>query len=184
MPQLSDETISNLEDYNWPGNVRELKNVAERLVIRARGGVIQTVDLPNEIVAWRRSAAAAAVSPAPSVASPLYDRMVIDGESFWSVIYEPFMSRDITRDDLREVVSRGLEHTKGSYKMLVELFNIQPGDYKKLLAFLRKHECHMPFQKFRAIAVRPESIGLNSSQSRPAAMEDAHRSSSRRLAVG
>ena len=186
MPQLSDDTLCHLEDYNWPGNVRELKNVAERLVIRARGGVIQTADLPKEIVAWRRNTPAAAVSAAPSVASPLYDRMVIDGESFWSVIYEPFMSRDITRDDLREVVSRGLEHTKGSYKMLVELFNIQAGDYKKLLAFLRKHECHMPFQKFRAIGVRPESIGRNASQPHRIleAAQPASSYSSRRVAVG
>jgi hypothetical protein len=44
--------------------------------------------------------------------------------------------------------------------MLLELFNVPPGDYKKLLAFLRKHQCHMPFQKFRSIAVRPEAIGI------------------------
>jgi DNA-binding NtrC family response regulator len=185
MPQLSDEMFSHLEDYNWPGNVRELKNVAERLVIRARGGAIHTADLPKEIVTWRRGAPAAAASAAATVASPLFDRMVIDGESFWSVIYEPFMSRDITRDDLREVVSRGLEHTKGSYKMLVELFNIQPSDYKRLLAFLRKHECHMPFQKFRAISVRPESIGVDSSRARQTLEAPGAPSySSRRVAVG
>jgi hypothetical protein len=70
------------------------------------------------------------------------------------------MSRDLTRDDLRGVVSRGLEQTRGSYKMLLEVFNLPPGDYKKLLAFLRKHQCHMPFQKFRSLNVRPESIGI------------------------
>ena len=58
--------------------------------------------------------------------------MTVNGESFWSVVYEPFMSRDLTRHDLRAIVSRGLEHTRGSYKLLVQLFNLQPHDYKRL----------------------------------------------------
>jgi hypothetical protein len=31
-----------------------------------------------------------------------------------------------------------------------------PDDYKRFLNFLRKHQCHMPFQRFRAIPPRPE----------------------------
>jgi hypothetical protein len=74
------------------------------------------------------------------------------------VVYEPFMTRDLTRDDLRALISRGLEQTRGSYKLLLELFNVQAGDYKKLLAFLRKHQCHMPFQKFRSISVTASGL--------------------------
>jgi DNA-binding NtrC family response regulator len=171
MPALSEETLAHLEDYHWPGNVRELKNIAERLVIRARGNVVSVKDLPAEIVSGRRASPTAV--PTVSVASRLYDRMIVDGDTFWSVVYEPFMCRDITRDDLRELVSRGLEQTKGSYKTLLELFNIQPGDYKKLLAFLRKHECHLPFQKFRMIAVRPESVGGNAARLRDTPADNA-----------
>ncbi len=36
--------------YGWPGNVRELKNFVERLVLRARSGIIPPGDLPLEIV--------------------------------------------------------------------------------------------------------------------------------------
>jgi DNA-binding NtrC family response regulator len=43
-PELMDETLARLQEYSWPGNVRELKNVAERLVIRARGGMIPPGD--------------------------------------------------------------------------------------------------------------------------------------------
>ena len=60
------------------------------------------------------------------------------------------MSRDLTRDDLRTLVGMGLQQTSGSYRVLVELFNMPPGDYKRFLNFLRKHQCHMPFQQFRA----------------------------------
>jgi hypothetical protein len=74
---------------------------------------------------------------------------VSDGASFWSEVYEPFMARDLTRNDVRELVRVGLEHTRGNYKMLVAYFNMPPEDYKKFLNFLRKYQCHVPFQRFR-----------------------------------
>jgi hypothetical protein len=76
------------------------------------------------------------------------------------VVGEPFIARDITRDDIRAIVSRGLEHTRGSYKQLLQVFNVAPGDYKRLLGFLRKYGCHMPFQKFRTIPVAPDSLAF------------------------
>jgi hypothetical protein len=36
----------------------------------------------------------------------------------------------------------------------VQLFNIPSEDYKRLLTFLRKHECHLPFQTFRTAPAR------------------------------
>jgi DNA-binding NtrC family response regulator len=155
MPSLMDETMARLQEYSWPGNVRELKNVVERLVIRARHAVIPPADLPKEIL-FRGQVLNVAAPAASAAPERLFNRMAIDGESFWSVIYEPFMVRDLTRDDLRAVVNKGLIETKGSYKLLLELFNIPQSDYKKFLAFLRKHQCHLPFQKFRVAAVSPQ----------------------------
>jgi hypothetical protein len=82
----------------------------------------------------------------------LFERMVNGGESFWSCVYSPFMARDLTRDDLRTVVRKGLERTSGNYKVMVELFNMPGDDYKRFLGFLRKYQCHMPFQQFRSAA--------------------------------
>ncbi len=45
-PRLSDEALEALQEYRWPGNVRELRNVMERAVLLANGGVIQARDLP------------------------------------------------------------------------------------------------------------------------------------------
>jgi DNA-binding NtrC family response regulator len=155
-PLVLEETMARLTAYNWPGNVREVKNVVERLVVRTQSGVITPEDLPREIsgrwVAPAQSTATLAPRPTPDV---LFERMSVGGESFWSVVYEPFMSRDLTRQDLRMVVSRGLEETRGSYKALVQFFNLTPGDYKRFLSFLRKYECQMPFQPFRALDTRP-----------------------------
>jgi hypothetical protein len=73
------------------------------------------------------------------------------GESFWSVVYEPFMARDLTRQDVGDVVRLGLRATQGRYTLLLQLFNMAPNDYKPLLSVLRTHGCHVPFQQFRTI---------------------------------
>jgi DNA-binding NtrC family response regulator len=155
MPAVSPDAMAMLESYKWPGNVRELKNVAERLVVRCRNGAIELADLPTNLV---RAEPLAVVAPAPgtrSAADALFDRVVRGRESFWSVVYAPFMSRDLTRDDLRGIVRKGLEQTGGSYRLLTELFHMPASDYKRFLNFLRKHHCHIAFQQFRTIPGRP-----------------------------
>ena len=44
-PRLTRAAVTKLQSYDWPGNVRELRNVIERAVILARGGVLE-FDLP------------------------------------------------------------------------------------------------------------------------------------------
>jgi transcriptional regulator with PAS, ATPase and Fis domain len=152
-PVISKEALDVLLEHPWPGNVRELKNVIERLVIRSSGGEIKREDLPLDVVRVAPPAAATPGRNAPRpVADVLYDQMVKDRQSFWSVVYAPFISRDLTRDDLRALVKKGLERTAGNYKVLVELFNMPADDYKRFLGFLRKYHCHMPFQQFRSAA--------------------------------
>lgn len=162
LPRLSDEAIERLLQHSWPGNVRELKNVAERLVVRARIGLVPASDLPSEISDVQIASARpiASVIETRTVSDQIYDRMVSAGESFWAVVAEPFLERDLTRDDIRGIVSRGLVETRGSYKQLLQLFNMAPEDYKKLLSFLRKYGCHMPFRKFRSIPVSPETLAI------------------------
>ena len=154
-PEFTAEAVDYLANYRWPGNVRELRNVAERLVLRCRAGVIAVDALPREIVSEARTPAHAAAAPATNALAPavLVERMVSTGSSFWSVVYEPFMARDLTRRDIREIVRIGLEQTRGNYKLLVTTFNMAPTDYKKFLNFLRKYQCHVPFQAFRMAQV-------------------------------
>ena len=104
-------------------------------------------------------AAAGQAGGGAAVAQALLDRILLRGESFWDVAYEPFMARDLTREDIRHLVRVGLEQTRGNYKALVQLFNMEPQDYKRFLNFLRKYGCHMPFQRFRMAPLRSESIG-------------------------
>jgi DNA-binding NtrC family response regulator len=46
---VSPEAMRCLIEYPWPGNVRELENVLERGAVCARGAVLSSVDLSEEI---------------------------------------------------------------------------------------------------------------------------------------
>jgi transcriptional regulator with PAS, ATPase and Fis domain len=158
LPQVSQEALDLLMAYDWPGNVRELKNVIERLIVRATQGEVTIDDLPVEIRCVmppiNAMSAGADAPPAPGSAEiearRLFNAMVRDGASFWTTVYEPFHTHDLTRETLRLIVTYGLEQVRGRYSALTELFNMDRGDYKRFLNVLRKHECLVPFHAFRS----------------------------------
>jgi DNA-binding NtrC family response regulator len=169
-PIITSETMERLVTYRWPGNVRELKNVAERVVVRTRSGIINPSDLPREI----NNACVSVPAAPPTVLGKrtselMLERMFNGGESFWTVVYEPFMSRDLTREDLRAIITAGLEQTRGNYKALVQSFNLEQSDYKRFLNFLRKYQCHMPFQRFRSARIRVDEQGRDEQMPRSVA---------------
>jgi len=159
---LTHEAAQVLSAYRWPGNVRELKNLVEQLVVKAPGEPVRGHDLPAEHQGPTRVVAMGATPAAEegnaAVAGRLVRRMLGEGESFWAVVHEPFMARDLSRHHVRAVVRAGLEQTLGNYRMLVQLFNMQQGDYKRFLGFLRKHDCHVPFHPYRVARVRSTAV--------------------------
>ena len=157
-PAVAADAMKALVDFEWPGNVRQLKNVAERLIVRAQRAIITLADLPPEVTGRLRPSPVVPGSEERPAIEAVFDRMVKHRESFWSAVYPAFMIRDITRNDLRFIVRRGLQETSGSYKLLVELLNMKPTDYKRFLNFLRKHECHVPFERFRSARLRPRAV--------------------------
>jgi transcriptional regulator with PAS, ATPase and Fis domain len=149
---MTPEAVAALVEYSWPGNVRELENVIERLVVVCHRDVIELSDLPLELRAHRsQSAPSADGGRHHPVVDELYARVTSGGECFWSTVYPLYMQRDITRTDVRDLVRKGLEEARGSYKIVVRLFNMESSDYKKFLNFLRKHDCQLPFQAYRQI---------------------------------
>ena len=84
-----------------------------------------------------------------TVADDLYKRVVEGRESFWTAVYPLYMNREITKSNVRDLVGKGLEEARGNYKIVARLFNMEAGDYKKFLNFLRKHDCQVPFREYR-----------------------------------
>src|SRR5262249_33538376 len=178
LPAVSRDAMDRIVDYDWPGNVRQLKNVAERLIVRACGHTITADDLPRDVSRHVRPSAATPTAPTPeppthAAAEELFERMLRARESFWTAVYPAFMTRDLTRSDLRFIVGRGWQETSGSYKLLVELLNMKPTDYKRFLNFLRKHECRVPFERFRAARLRPRDLTDDAAAAHAAADPDA-----------
>jgi transcriptional regulator with GAF, ATPase, and Fis domain len=150
-----------LTAYSWPGNVRELRNVIERSMVRLKGSTLTAADLPREL---RRAPVAASPTKDPGTPprsgawEPLFDRMVTGRDSFWNVVYEPFMARDITRQQIRDMVAHGLERTSGDYRALAELFNVADADFKRFVGLLRRYECHVALQQVRKKMMKVDGL--------------------------
>ncbi len=164
VPVLAPASEAALLGYRWPGNVRELKNIAERLALRQIDGAVLPQHLPAEMLEPPNGAARTSVLlPAGGTAAAAqralgarwlaadaaWDEMMRGGRSFWTVVHPRFINRELTKADVREIIRRGLEQTQGSYRKLVELFHLPQTDYKRFLAFLSQHDCHLPFHDFR-----------------------------------
>jgi two-component system, NtrC family, response regulator AtoC len=143
------DAMALLVAYSWPGNVRELQNVIERIAVSGGNGPIQVEDLPTEIKARRAGTMRPKQERRRTVADDLYQRLIEERQSFWSVVYPLYMQREITRANVRDVVRKGLQEARGNYKIVARLFNMEQGDYKRFLNFLRKHDCQVPFKEYR-----------------------------------
>ena len=169
---------SALTAYRWPGNIRELRNVAERLVLKTPASVLRRHG-PARRARPRRGSIASDPAPAGAGAAarpqarPQVDELIgshADGTANRSGrrSTRSFMSRDLTRDDLRAIIEIGLEHDQRStIGSLVGA--VQHGaneDYKRFLGFLRKHDCHLPFQRFAPCLCGGPSLSLERSRRR------------------
>ena len=145
--EFSADALMLLDRYRWPGNVRELQNVVEQAIWQASAPVVEATHLPPFIHAVesllhqreRRR----------QIADDLYEALASRRYSFWDHVHQLFLSRDITRHDIRELVRRGLGTTRGSYRGLLELFGMKPEDYQRFHNFLAAHDCKVEFREFR-----------------------------------
>jgi DNA-binding NtrC family response regulator len=146
---ISKDAMAALCEYPWPGNVRELENAIERLVVKARTAEAGIDDLPIEVRLQRGVSIRPKRERRRTVADDLYRKLREDQGSFWTAVYPLYMQREITKENVRELVRKGLEEARGNYRIVAKLFNMEPQDYKRFLNFLRKHDCQLPFKEYR-----------------------------------
>jgi transcriptional regulator with GAF, ATPase, and Fis domain len=144
VPVPTPEGLALLLGYDWPGNVRELRNVLERVVLR-RSDVVTPDDLPRELRLGPTGPPASGDGPVEETRAALtrrlMGRMLVRGESFWDVVYAPFLAHDLTRQQLRDVIQAGLDQCQGRYNALTELFNMPKRDHRRFLGSLKKFDC-------------------------------------------
>jgi transcriptional regulator with PAS, ATPase and Fis domain len=172
--KFTEEALLAFQRYRWPGNVRELINVVEQLLWLTSTDTVGMEHLPMmmrtgpgfvEPVHERRR----------QIADDLYDALVTNGASFWEQVYPMFLSRDMTRHDLRELVRRGLKESGGRYKGLLRLFGMPARDYRRFMNFLAAHDCRVEYRAFRAglissdLSAKPFALTGGSPEERSAA---------------
>jgi DNA-binding NtrC family response regulator len=169
-PELTPDTERLLLAYSWPGNVRELRNMTERLVLRDGAQPITPADLPGEIHVCApempptvERAMAAGVEPSGrlvrATVEALWERLRSGGD-FWTVVQQPFKAHEVTRTELAALIDRGLQEARGSYRVLVRMFNLPPSDYKRFHAFLYQQNCNLPVGPYRhGAAAKPPHCG-------------------------
>mgnify|MGYP003393861563 CR=1 FL=1 len=92
-----------------------------------------------------------------TVADDLFKRLMKNREPFWNTVHAPFIRREITHMDLRELIHKGLLETRGHYKIMARLFNADADGGKRFLRFLHKYDCRLPFMEYREGKITAES---------------------------
>jgi DNA-binding NtrC family response regulator len=166
-PTVTKAALDSIAAYCWPGNVRELKNFAEQLVVRGFDRPVDSTDLPAHILASARSASQEGAVSAPSpaqAADRAWEQMILGGQTFWTAVYDVLMERELTKTDVRNIVKRGLQHTRGSYRDLMTLFHLSPRENRRFLAVLHQHNCHVTPGSTRPMASSEETpVGVSKS---------------------
>jgi transcriptional regulator with GAF, ATPase, and Fis domain len=129
---FSPTSLKLLERYSWPGNVRELKSIVTIGYSMTDAKYIE----PEHFITELREASIPAIE---ETKSELFQKMIKEGLTFWEVIHEPFLDRELNRSQVRDVVSQGLLQARGSYRRMSMLFNVRPDHYQKFMDFLRHH---------------------------------------------
>jgi len=155
---LTEEAFHALETYRWPGNVRELQNVIERLIWTSATDIVGIENLPTRLLPGRSEAILPIRERRRQRADDLFKALTEGSLFFWEHVHPLFLDRDLTRQDLRELVRRGLDATRGSYQAVVRLFGMPDTDYKRFLNFLGTHGCVVDFREFRTPATHDGAV--------------------------
>jgi DNA-binding NtrC family response regulator len=129
--RFSARSMAILAEYPWPGNVRELITIATAGYALADGEFIE----PKDFVGHLEQEARASEDHLDR-----RFRLLRRGGGFWKLVQRPFLARDLNRSEVRQLIGRGLSETNGSYRSLLELWQIDPSNYHKFMDFLRHHE--------------------------------------------
>ena len=139
---LSADSQTVLRGYHFPGNVRELKGLVATGYYVSDNAIIERAHFQEEmdpLGATDGEASARTTGSGESIVRDRYERMAHGGESFWHVVHQPFMDRELSRHEGAAIIRLGLGASQGSYKRLLELFHVAPDDYLKFMDVLRHH---------------------------------------------
>jgi transcriptional regulator with GAF, ATPase, and Fis domain len=129
--RFSPAAFALLESYRWPGNARELLGIVSTGYALAESDLIEPSDFVDRLEQE--------VAPREDQLAALNSRLSRGAGDFWNLVHTPFLERDLSRRDVRRLITLGLSGSGGSYRRLLQLWGISDGEYKRFMGFLRHH---------------------------------------------
>ena len=137
---LDPSALRALAVHPWPGNVREVCGLLDLAFCLCPGDTITAADVEPELCPPDRELSDSALDLAAGGAgSDPYGQMARGEASFWGAVRDPYLDREMNRDEVRQIVERGLADAGGSYKRALRAFGLPEDEYLKFMDFLRHH---------------------------------------------
>jgi two-component system response regulator AtoC len=141
------QSLELLKNYLFPGNVRELENKVHSLFITCPpDGIIYPEAVKAELEGRLPDSDRV---KSESLAEEIFEQLVTGEKNFREAVRDPFMRRDISRREVRKIISLGLRACDGSYFKLTTYFGLEQSEYKRFLSFLQNHGCKVDFRPYR-----------------------------------
>lgn len=137
LPQLSSYELNLLKSHNFPGNVRELISILEEL------WSLIIIDESHDRTEYLKAILDSklhlikANDSNYSETEKIFKLIIEKGISFWNAAYIPYKKRHITREQLIEIIAKGLRICNYNWINLIQTFNLNPYEYKKFLNVMK-----------------------------------------------
>ncbi len=126
---ITEGALRNLRYHDFPGNVRELQNFLNRIISEAKDKLIDE-NLLEAFLSKKEKG---------DKLSIIIKKMET-GQTFWEAVKDPFLDKELNREEVMEIIERSLEKTENrKYKELLDLFNLKDTEYHRFMAFLHKY---------------------------------------------
>lgn len=146
---LGPEALDRLLAHDWPGNIRELENVLKRAMVfcddyKIRAEAVQLDEISHYPFLMPRDSGNYGILQR-------YKDMVGGRKNFWEVVHNPFLQRELKREEVITIIKMGLKEA-GTYKKLMELFNAgqTQSDYKRFMKVLNRHGINPHFRGIKS----------------------------------
>ncbi len=138
--ELSKEAVEILRNHKWKGNIREFIQVFKRAGVELNNKVIG-----KEIICCLSNHLNEETNliPLKENDSRRITKAINDlnaGMSFWIAVKKPFMERELTKDDVKDIIIRIMNRLDSKkIRDIMRILNLESGEHKKLLDFFNNH---------------------------------------------
>jgi transcriptional regulator with PAS, ATPase and Fis domain len=121
-------------DYHWPGNYRELLTVLKRMAILCSSPIsgedVKKIICEDKIF----------TDDIEKNRADLVWQRLEAGVSFWEAVTDPYIDHELTRSEVKNIISKALKAVGGKYIDTMDLFNIERSEYRKFIKFLHNNK--------------------------------------------